>query len=112
MQRRRNTPPAYRKHKASGQAVVNLSGKIVYLGRIEAVNRKRASDDQLRAGPILPLVDQAVSGFADGTWHIKVYDNYESDIRAFQEKYPVLGNYSVEKMLLPPWEKPTPAEMK
>lgn len=42
--------------------------KVVYLGRIEAVNRKRISDDELRVGSIVPLIN----------------------------------NYTVEKMVLPP----------
>jgi len=87
-------------------------GKVVYLGRIEAVNRKRVGDDQLRAGPVIPLIDQSVSGFSGGTWHINIYDNYEDDIAAFVQKYPVIGNYAVEKMLLSKWEKPTPDELK
>ena len=74
-------------------------GKVVYLGRIEAVNRKRVSN-QPRAGSVVPLLDQGVSGFSGGTWHIKMYDNYEEDITAFKQKYPLIGNYTVEKMVL------------
>ncbi|MHC4323452.1 MAG: hypothetical protein ACYSUX_04170 [Planctomycetota bacterium] len=74
-------------------------GKVVYLGRIEAVNRKRVGN-QPRAGSVIPLIDQGVSGFSGGTWHIKMYDNYEEDIAAFKERYPLIGNYTVEKMVL------------
>jgi hypothetical protein len=76
------------------------SGKIVYLGRLEAVNKKRVSDDEVRAGRIIPLIDQAVSGFSGGTWHTKIYDNYEEDIATFKKEYPLLSNYTVEKVLL------------
>ena len=86
--------------------------KVVYLGHIEAVNRKRISDDELRAGSIIPLIDQAVSGFSGGTWHIKIFDNYENDIAAFKQKYPLINNYTVEKMVLSPWEKPSSEELK
>jgi hypothetical protein len=74
-------------------------GKVVYLGRIEAVNRERVGNEP-RAGSVIPLLDQAVSGFGGGTWHIKMYDNYEEDIAAFKQKYPLIGNYTVEKMVL------------
>lgn len=74
-------------------------GKVVYLGRIEAVNRKRVGN-QPRAGSVIPLIDQAVSGFSGGTWHINMYDNYEEDIAAFKQKYPLIDNYTVEKMVL------------
>ena len=74
-------------------------GKVVYLGRIEAVNRKRVGN-QPRAGSVIPLIDQGVSGFGGGTWHIKIFDNYEEDIAAFMQKYPLIGNYTVEKMVL------------
>jgi hypothetical protein len=74
-------------------------GKVVYLGRIEAVNRKRVGDEP-RAGSVIPLIDQSVSGFSGGTWHIKMHDNYEEDIAAFKEKYPLLGNYTIERMAL------------
>jgi hypothetical protein len=30
--RRRSTPPSYRLHKASGQAILVLDGKMIYLG--------------------------------------------------------------------------------
>lgn len=74
-------------------------GKVVYLGRIEAVNRKRVGNEP-RAGSVIPLIDQGVSGFSGGTWDIKIYDNYEEDIAAFKQNYPLIGNYSVEKKVL------------
>jgi hypothetical protein len=74
-------------------------GKVVYLGRIEAVNRKRVGNEP-RAGSVIPLLDQGVSGFSGGTWHIKMYDNYEEDIAAFKQKFPLIGNYTVEKEVL------------
>lgn len=55
-------------------------GSIVYLGRIEATIRARRSDDELRAGPLVPLIDQAVSGLFGGTFEIRISDNYEGDV--------------------------------
>ncbi len=86
--------------------------KIVYLGRIEAVIRERKNDGELRAGPVVPLLDQAVTGFAGGTFDINVYDNYDKDIALFKQIYPLLNKYTVEKAVLPQWKKPTEEEMK
>lgn len=74
-------------------------GKVVYLGRIEAVNRKRVGDEP-RAGSIVPLIDQGVSGFSGGSWHVKMYDNYEEDIAEFKKAYPLVGDFNVEKLIL------------
>jgi len=29
-----------------------------------------------------------------------IYDNYKQDIAAFKQKYPLIGNYTVEKEVL------------
>lgn len=85
--------------------------KILYLGRIEATLRERKNDSELRGGPLAPLLDQAVSGFSKGTFDIKIYDNYDKDMAAFTQKYPLLKKYTVEKAVLPPWKKPSDAEL-
>jgi len=75
-------------------------GKIVYIGRLEAVNVKRENDTEPRSGSIFPLIDQSACGFSNGTWHIKIYDNYDEDIANFTKEYPVLSKYDIEKALL------------
>ena len=40
------------------------AGRLTYLGRVAAVNRERRSDQEPRSGPVIPLIDQAASGFA------------------------------------------------
>lgn len=85
---------------------------LVYLGRIEAVVRERKDDNELRAGPVFPLLDQAITGFSGGTFDIRIFDNYEEDFSFFVEKYPLLSKYAVEKAVLPPWRKPSEEEMK
>ena len=82
------------------------AGKIVYLGHIETINRKKVSDDQLPAGFMLPMIDQAVCGFSGGTWHVTISDNYDADIVAFKQEYPVIAGHTIEKKVLPPWTKP------
>jgi hypothetical protein len=87
-------------------------GSIVYLGRIEATIRTRRSDDELRAGPLVPLIDQAVTGLSGGTFEIRISDNYEGDVQAFGEKYPALAGLTMERAVLPAWSPPTEERMK
>ncbi len=86
--------------------------EVVYMGRIEANNRERKNDDELRAGPIIPLIDQAVTGFGNGTFDINIYDNYDNDIKDFTEAFPYLSSVQINKAILPPWKKPSPDDMK
>ena len=88
------------------------SGSIVYLGRIEATIRARRSDDELRAGPPVPLIDQAVSGLSGGTLEIRTSDNYDGDVQAFGEKYPAFAGLTMERAVLPAWSRPTEDRMK
>ncbi len=84
---------------------------IMYLGRIEASLRERKNDGEIRGGSVIPLLDQAVTGFGKGTFDITISDNYDKDVALFAQKYPALKNYSVEKDVLPPWKRPTDAEL-
>lgn len=81
------------------------ANEIVYIGNIEAVNRKRSKGD-LAAGAIFPLLPQQSSGFAKGTFDVQVFDNYDEDILLLEEAYPVLSEHEVKKRLLPQWEPP------
>ncbi|MEE8575481.1 MAG: hypothetical protein V3T30_08720 [Thermodesulfobacteriota bacterium] len=84
------------------------SNEIVYLGQIDAVLRKRVNKDEERGGPIIPLLDQAVSGFYKGTFDVSIIDNYATDINSFKKKHPLLnaGNVKIEKNILSPWKRP------
>ena len=70
------------------------------------MNRKRQDDNELRAGPVIPLIDQAVAGFSGGTFEVKIFDNYDDDMAVFRQKHPALGHFTVERAVLPPWTKP------
>ncbi len=80
-------------------------GKAIYLGRLEAVRRERQGDEP-RAGPVIPLIDQAVTGFSGGTFDVKIYDGYDYDLSLMRAEYPALRSMAIEKRLLPP---PAPA---
>jgi hypothetical protein len=77
---------------------------IVYLGHIDATVIER-KDGELRAGPVIPLVDQAVTGFSGGTWDISVSDQFDNDVTAFKKDFPALSNASIERDVLPAWDK-------
>jgi hypothetical protein len=73
----------------------------IYLGRIEAVRRERQGDEP-RAGPVIPLIDQSVTGFSGGTFDVKLFDGYDHDLPLMRAEYPALRSMTVEKLLLPP----------
>ena len=74
--------------------------RIVYLGRLEAVNRERRTDQERRAGPVMPLVDQAASGFSGGTFDIILRDNAEEDFRALTSQGLRIDRGAVETVVL------------
>ena len=80
------------------------AGKIIYIGRISAVNRARTGNEE-RAGMIFPLIDQAVAGFSGGTWDVEVVDNQEADMQLLKNRFVALQNASVEKQILPAWDR-------
>jgi len=87
-------------------------GQVVYLGRAEAIRRERKSDDELRAGSIIPLIDQSISGFSGGTFDVAIRDSYDEDLAKLRKRYPALQGAQIAKALLPAWRKPTDDEMK
>lgn len=80
--------------------------EVVYLGYIEAVVEERVDFSNLRAGPILPLIDQSVVGASTGTFRIKIEDQYDDNIQAFKSEYPQLGKIEIRNGILPPWNEP------
>lgn len=79
---------------------------INYLGHIDATVIKRMDDNTLLAGPVIPLIDQAVIGASGGTFVITITDQYEMDIKLFEKKYPYLAKHKVENHTLPQWKQP------
>ena len=82
--------------------------EVIYLGRIEMINRQRLSENELPSGDTtVTRKPQFDSGFATGTFDVKIFDNLDQDIDKFKGQYPVLGKIKIEKRILPPWKKPT-----
>lgn len=75
---------------------------VIYIGNIDASIREKI-DDERPAGSLIPLIDQSVAGFSNGTFDIFINDKYEDDMKLFFSEYPVLQKVKVEKKLLPHW---------
>jgi len=83
-----------------------IPNKITYLGHFDVVLRERKNDNEIRAGSVIPLIDQATSGFSSGTFDVVIEDRFDEDMKAFISEYPVLQNAIVEKAVLPQWIRP------
>ncbi len=77
---------------------------IAYVGRVTAKLRPR-QEGEFRAGPLIPLIDQAVSGMSTSTWDIAVDDMYARDVPLFKATYPALAAAIVESSPLPPFDR-------
>ena len=64
--------------------LIRLQRPASYLGRAEAVNRERRSDQELRAGSLFPVIDQRIAGFANGTFDLVVRDAQAEDFASLQ----------------------------
>ena len=79
---------------------------VVYLGHLDIVMRERNNDNEMRAGRMFPLIDQATIGTSSGTFDVVVEDNFEEDVKLFIPEYPALQKVKIEKALLPQWTRP------
>lgn len=77
---------------------------IFYLGHVSATVRER-KDNEFKAGPSIPLIDQAVTGFSGGTFDIEITDQLEKDEPVFKSQFPALRNVSIQKAILPSFDR-------
>lgn len=87
------------------QNIVIPDNEIVYIGNINASIIPR-EEGQPRAGSIIPLIDQSVTGFSSGTFVVGISDNYDEDIELMTKKFPYLAGKTITKMILPEWKYP------
>jgi hypothetical protein len=80
-------------------------GHVYYAGRIEANVRPREGNE-LRAGHVVPLIDQEAAGYSSGTWDVVVVDNFAQDLATIKKHYPAVGDVNIEKRILPAWVRP------
>lgn len=77
---------------------------VYYLGHISATVRERQGDE-FRAGQVLPLIDQLVSGASGGTFDVEVKDAFDADQTRFRAKFPALAGVTIQKAVLPPFDR-------
>jgi hypothetical protein len=77
---------------------------VYYLGHVDASIRER-KDNEFRAGPVIPLIDQAAAGASSGTWEVQISDRWAVDEAEFKKRFPVLGTTEVRKSILPPFDR-------
>jgi hypothetical protein len=77
---------------------------VFYLGHIEADVRER-KDNEFKAGPAVPLIDQAITGASTGTFEVVISDQFDKDEPAFRAKFPALAGVEIKKMIVPPFDR-------
>jgi hypothetical protein len=95
----------------NGTAIVPLHTEIevkpqtvTYLGRVVAKTRERG-ENEFRAGPPIPLLDQGVSGFSRTTWDIEFQDAATADLESMRKNFPALVGVEIRKEILPKWDR-------
>ncbi len=80
------------------------ANRVTYIGRASGVMRKREGSE-FRAGPVIPLIDQNVTGFAASTFDVTTSDQSKSDLSAYQGIFPALKTANIEVNALPPFDR-------
>ncbi len=86
--------PSFKKHFRIAE------GEAVYLGNVMARLVERTNDDEERAGPVFPLVDQAATGISTGTFKFEVSDRSDEDINYIKTRFPAVSGRQFTKRLL------------
>ncbi len=81
----------------------NSSG-VYYLGHAEATIRERIGEE-FKAGPSIPLLDQAISGASGGSYDIKFSDQWDAYEKTFRAKFKALEGVEVKKAILPAFDR-------
>lgn len=84
--------------------VESTASGVVYLGHITATVRERIGDE-FRAGPPIPLIDQAVAGASGGTFDVEISDRFAEDEPIFRSKFPALRTIEIRKEILPKFDR-------
>ncbi|MGQ2981758.1 MAG: hypothetical protein ACT6Q9_18870 [Polaromonas sp.] len=77
---------------------------VFYLGHVDAILRERQGNE-FKAGPTLPLIDQAVVGASGGTFDITISDQQAVDEPAFRARFPALAGVPIKKAILPAFDR-------
>jgi hypothetical protein len=79
-------------------------GGVFYVGHVQATVRERQGGE-FRAGPPIPLIDQAVIGASGGTFDIDIVDAQDSDEALFRTRFPALKEATIRKTMLPAFDR-------
>ncbi|MDR3055686.1 MAG: hypothetical protein LBU53_09840 [Zoogloeaceae bacterium] len=77
---------------------------VFYIGHVEATVRKR-EEGEFKAGPSIPLLDQAMIGASTGTFDISISDQWKEDEPKFRERFPALNGVIIKKAILKPFDR-------
>ncbi|HTI70075.1 MAG TPA: hypothetical protein VMF06_08920 [Candidatus Limnocylindria bacterium] len=80
-------------------ATFELTNGITYLGQIKMVNRER-KEGEPHSGGVLPIIDQAVTGYFNSTFDVTLGDAWEADGVDFLQAYPFLKEVSISKSIM------------
>ena len=68
---------------------------VVYLGHVRLVNIEKTNKDDQATGSAFPLIDQALSGFSNGTISVGLVDRFDRDVESFKKEYPALRSIDI-----------------
>jgi hypothetical protein len=77
---------------------------VFYIGHVTATVRERQGDE-FKAGPSIPLVDQAIAGASGGTFDVEITDEFATDEAVFRSKFPALAGVTIQKAILPVFDR-------
>lgn len=78
--------------------------EVAYLGKLRARTRKRRTGE-FRAGSVVPLLDQGVSGFSSSTFDVEVSDDSESAKSWMNKAYPALASEELTIKILAKYDR-------
>lgn len=82
--------------------IVAAGSGVYYLGHIQATLRERRGNE-FKAGPSIPLLDQAVAGASGGTFDVEISDALATDEPRFKLMFPALKSVAIKQAILPPF---------
>lgn len=80
------------------------AGKVIDLGKVVATVRERTGNE-FKAGPSIPLIDQAVAGFSGGTFDIRISAQSAEELQRLKSLFPALRGTVIVAQTLPPFDR-------
>jgi len=79
-------------------------GEVMNLGKVVARTRERQGNE-FRSGPVIPLIDQAVTGFSGSTFEVQTLPGQEEDLARMKLLFPALRTAQIVDEPLPPFNR-------